>query len=170
MSKLIYQTSPIVTLSTNRFINVPTILQFDETPLISIIREQQLGFTTEIPIYHSDGTYLAKVKGTRVYATEDGKKAGIEMIEPKGMTVCKMNGKILFEIEHESGDAFRTQAELYTPSGIFIKSTDTPNPQIINSTGDMLNIGGMQMSGCTIEGCRIGLWLKSDGSVSMGCG
>jgi len=32
--ELIYQTTPTVTLATNTFINVPTILQFDETPLI----------------------------------------------------------------------------------------------------------------------------------------
>ncbi len=30
MEKLIYQTAPTVTLATNKFINVPIILQFDE--------------------------------------------------------------------------------------------------------------------------------------------
>jgi hypothetical protein len=59
MDELIYQTSPAVTLATNLFVNVPVILQFDDTPLISVVKEQALGFTTEIPIYHADGTYLA---------------------------------------------------------------------------------------------------------------
>jgi len=77
MENLIYQTVPVVTLATNHFIEVPIILQYDDTPLVSIVREQELGFTTEIPIYHEDGTYLAKVKGTRVYATKDGEKSGI---------------------------------------------------------------------------------------------
>ncbi len=58
MDKLIYQTMPQVTFATNKFINVPIILQYDETPLISIVKEQNLGFTTQIPIYHADGTYL----------------------------------------------------------------------------------------------------------------
>src|SRR3970040_1843251 len=104
MAKFIYQNSPRVTFATNRFVNVPIILQFDDTPLISIVREEQLGYTTEIPIYHSDGTYLAKVNGTRTYATEDGKKAGIQMRYPKGMTVCELNGRTAFELFHEAGD------------------------------------------------------------------
>ena len=79
MNKLIYQNSPTVTFATNQFINVPIILQYDDTPLISILKEQSLGFTTEIPIYHPDGTYLAKVNGTRIFATEDGNKAGLEL-------------------------------------------------------------------------------------------
>ena len=66
MPELINTTSPTVMLGSNRFVNVPTILQFDDTPRISIVREEALGFTTEIPIYHADGTYLAKVRGTRV--------------------------------------------------------------------------------------------------------
>mgnify|MGYP006332198791 CR=1 FL=1 len=169
MDQLVFQASPTVTLATNRFINVPIILQFDETPLISIVHEQELGFTTEIPIYHSDGTYLAKVKGTRIYATDEGKKAGINMRNPAGMTVCEMDGKTLFEIAHQTGDAFRTHAELYTPAGYFVKITDAPTPQIINSSYQQLQIGGIQMSGNTIVGCRIGIWLQSNGSYGIGC-
>lgn len=169
MDKLIFQTSPTVTLATNKFINVPVILQYDETPLISIVKEQELGFTTEIPIFHSDGTYLAKVKGTRVYPTEDGEKVGIEMRHPEGMTVCEMNGSTIFEIQHQKGNAFKTQAELYTPTGYFVKSTDNPTPRIIDSNGNELKIGGVHMNGCSFSGCRIGIWLRSDGSCAIGC-
>jgi hypothetical protein len=169
MDQLVFQSSPTVTLATNTFVNVPIILQYDETPLISIVREQELSFTTEIPIFHADGTYLAKVKGTRVYPTKAGESAGIGMRHPKGMTVCEMNGKTLFEIAHQSGNAFRTQAELYTPTGYFVKSTDAPTPQVIDNKGHALQVGGMVMSGCSINGFRIGIWLKSDGSCSIGC-
>jgi hypothetical protein len=112
MDQLIYQASPVVTFATNQFINVPVILQYDDTPLISVLKEQSLGFTTEVPIYHSDGTYLAKVRGTRIYATEDGKKAGLEMSHPQGMTVCKPGNRTVFEIHHQPGNAFRAHAEL----------------------------------------------------------
>ena len=169
MDQLVFQTSPTVTLSTNQFVNVPVILQYDDTPLISIIHEQALGFTTEIPIFHSDGTYLAKVKGTRIYPTKDGEKAGIAMRHPQGMTVCEMDGKTLFEIAHQPGEAFRTQAELFTPTGFFVKTTDTPTPQIIDSAGHELKIGGICMSNCFFNGVRIGIWLKSDGSCAIGC-
>ena len=169
MDKLIYQNSPRVTFATNQFVNVPIILQFDDTPLISIVREEALGYTTEIPIYHADGTYLAKVRGTRIFATEVGKKAGLEMRYPKNMTVCELNGRPVFEIFHESGDAFRTHAELHTPTGCFVKSHDAPLPEVISASGNALRIGGIHMSNNLFSGCRIGIWLKSDGSCAIGC-
>ncbi len=169
MNKLIYQTEPTVIFATNQFERVPIILQYDDTPLISIVREEDLGFTTEIPIFHSDGTYLAKVKGTRVYPTEDGKKAGIVMHYPRDMTVCEMDGKTLFEIYHERGDAFRAHAELYTPTGYFVKCAESPTPELIANDGQPLQIGGMIMSNNRFVGCRIGVWIKSDGSCAIGC-
>lgn len=170
MEALVYQTSPRVTIATNQFINVPVILQFDDLPLISVVQMQHLGYTTEIPIYHSDGTYLAKVNGTRIYPTEDGKKAGIIMRSPVGMSVCEMDGRTLFEVVHESGDAFRMKAELHTPTGYFIKCADTPLPDLLRTDGSSLQVGGIQMSGNLFQGCRIGIWLKSDGSCGIGCG
>ncbi len=169
MEKLIYQTAPQVTFATNKFINVPVILQYDKTPLISIVKEQQLGFTTEIPIYHQDGTYLAKVNGTRIYPTEDGKSAGIAMRSLPDVTVCEMNGKTLFEIYHQKGDAFKTNAELYTPNGYFIKSSDNPITEMLNASGESLKFGGITMSNNTFAGCRIGVWIKSNGSIAIGC-
>jgi hypothetical protein len=59
MADLIFHSTPRISFASNTFINVPTILQFDDTPLISVVRVADLGFTSEIPIYHSDGTYLA---------------------------------------------------------------------------------------------------------------
>lgn len=67
MDTLIYQAHPTVELATNRFINVPIILQYEDTPLIQVVKAVSAGFTTEIPIYHSDGTYLAKVVGSRIF-------------------------------------------------------------------------------------------------------
>ena len=167
MEKLVYQTAPAVTFATNTFTNVPIILQYDDTPLISVIREQSLGYTTEIPIYHSDGTYLAKVKGTRIFPTEDGKKAGLELNHPKDMTVCKMGNRTVFEIFHESGNAFRTHAELHTPDGYFVKSANT-FPQVTSKAGEPLKIGGLIMSNNRFANLRIGIWLKSNGSCAIG--
>ena len=75
--KLVFQSSPSITVATNTFINVPVILKYEDTPLMEVIKEQGIGFTTQIPIYHSDGTYLAKVKGNRIFPTEAGKKANV---------------------------------------------------------------------------------------------
>lgn len=170
MSELHYHSTPTVKFGSNTFVGVPTILQFDDTPLVSIVREQDLGFTTEIPIYHEDGTYLAKVVGTRVYATEDGEKAGVEIKQFPQLWVCTVEGRTAFEIHQEAGDAFRTQAELHTPTGFFVKVAESPQPELFSASGEELRIGGAIVSDCKFVGCRIGLWLKSDGSLSIGVG
>ena len=166
MAELIYHSNPAVTFASNTFINVPTILQFDDTPLVSIVQEVGLGLTTEIPIYHSDGTYLAKVRGTRVYSTDDGKLAGVEIRQMATTWVCTVSGRTAFEIHHQSGDAFRTSAELYTPNGYLVKVTDAP--QLYDASGQALHVGGARMVGNVFENVRIGVWLRSDGSLTIG--
>lgn len=168
MERLFYQNAPAVTIATNTFINVPIVLQHDDTPLISVVRDYALGYTTEIPIFHPDGTYLAKVNGTRIFSTEAGKKVGLEVTALPQLTVCKMGNRVLFEIHHEKGDAFRTAAELYTPNGQFVRCTDDAAAQLMNSNGQSIKLGGVTMSRCIFEGMRIGLLLSSNGSVSVG--
>jgi hypothetical protein len=168
MPDLIYHSSPAVTFCSNTFVNVPIILQFDDTPLISVVKEESLGYTTEIPIYHPDGTYLAKVRGTRVYATDPGKKAGIVIRQLPQLWVCEVDGRTAFEIQQQPGDAFRTKAELYTPTGYFVRVSDAPIPGLIDASGHALHVGGVMMRGNLFSNLRIGVWLRSDGSVAIG--
>ncbi len=165
---LTYQTSPRVTLATNTFINVPIILKYEDTNLIEIIKEAKFGYTTQIPIYHSDGTYLAKATGNRLFLTEAGKKVGLTIDKYKNVWVCKMVNQTLFEIQQQSGDAFKTVAELFTPDGYFVKCTNDPVPILIDSSGSALRIGGIIMSGNTFVGCKTGIWLRKDGSCTIG--
>tara|TARA_R110001583_G_C5634157_1_gene407319 strand:+ start:1543 stop:2055 length:513 start_codon:yes stop_codon:yes gene_type:complete len=169
MEKLVFQNTPNVEFGSNHFVNVPTILQFDDTPLIQVVKLQEAGFSTSIPIYHNDGTYLAKVIGSQIYATDAGIKAGVKLLHPDKMTVCELNGQTLFEISRTSSAALKASAELYTPEGYFVKYMDD-KPGLINTSGKSLNVdGGMMMSNCSFQGCRIGVWMKSDGSVNIGC-
>jgi len=165
---LVFLSSPVVTLSTNIFVNVPTILKYEDTSMMEIIHDQSIGFTTQIPIYHSDGTYLAKVKGNRVFPTQAGEKANISIEQPLGKTICKLNNKILFELSHGVGNDFKADAELYTPDGYFLKCTDSPKPDLLDFKGNAIKVGGITMSGCTFQNCRIGIWLKKDGSCLIG--
>lgn len=167
-NSLIFQTTPEVTLATNKFINVPFILKYEDTNLIEIIKEEGLGFTTQIPIYHNDGTYLAKVNGNRIFLTKDGEKAGLKIEKHQNLWVCSMDKKTLFEIQQQTGDAFKTTAELFTPDGYFVKCTNSPTPNIIDTTGNELKIGGVIMSGNTFFGSQIGIWLKKNGSCLVG--
>jgi len=167
-NSLIYQTSPKVTIATNTFINVPIILRYEDINLIEIIKEEKVGFTTQIPIYHQDGTYLAKVKGNRLYLTKDGKNAGLKIEKNEGLWVCTMDKQTLFEIEQKTGDSFKTTAELYTSDGYFVKCSDEPAPHLIDTEGSEIKVGGIIMSGNTFSGVNVGIWLRRDGSCAMG--
>ncbi len=169
--KFLFQSSPEVTIATHKFINVPVVLQYEDTPLMEIIRHQDIGFTTQIPIYHSDGTYLAKVTGNRVYPTEAGLKANIEIRNPQGKVVCSLDNKVMFELSHGIGDTFKAEVELYTPDGCFVRCTDAPKPELYDLSdlsGNAIQVFGLPKSGHTIENFAVGIWLRKDGSCAIG--
>ena len=165
---LIFNTIPSFTIATNTFVNCPIILQYDETPLIQLVREVDASFTTEIDIYHNDGTFLAKAKGTQLYATEDGKKAGVTLRHPDRLTVCEMAGKTLFELERQQAAALKGSAELYTPDGFFIRAVDSGIGRELmeRRDGAHMQIGGMHVQNCSFK-CRVGIHIKSDGSIGV---
>jgi hypothetical protein len=167
MDKLIFTQSPAVTIATNTFINVPVILQYEDTPLISIVQAQPAGYTTQIPIYHPDGTYLAKAVGSRLFPTPAGEKAGLKLEHPPKMTVCKLGDRTLFEIIREEAAALKTRAELHAPDGYFVKVTDDPKVGLFTAAGNALQVGGLTMIGCMVQSRRIGIWIKKDGSVAV---
>jgi hypothetical protein len=168
--KLVFSESPRVEYATNFFYKVPIILQYDETPLIEVIQLQAAGFTTEFKIYNKDGVYIAKAKGSQLYLTEEGKKSNLILRHPSHITICELDGQTLFEIRRTAAAALRTNAELYTPDGRFIKSNNRGFPSnLILSDSKSLRIGGLTIMDSKIEGCRIGVHLKSDGSIGVGC-
>jgi hypothetical protein len=165
MDKLIFSEMPMVTIATNKFVRVPVILQYEDTPLISLVKNVKAGFTSSIPIYHSDGTYLARVVGSQIHRTKEGEKAGLDMKYPLHRTVCMMNNRVLFEIYREEAAAVRTTAELFTPDGYFVKITEDANG-LFNSQA--IQVGGVTLMGNTFLNLRIGIWYRSDGSVAIG--
>jgi len=174
METLIYQQHPVVEIATNKFIDVPNIIQYESTPLIEVVREITAGYTTRIPIYHRDGTYLAKVVGSQIFLTEDGKKAGVVLRHPPQMTVCELEGKTLFELTRTGPAALKTQAELYTPDGLFIRASDKELAEYAIGEGKKeirLEGGGvtLRMSGSTIRGFRIGIFFSKSGVMIIGC-
>ena len=166
--ELVFQSSPRMIVATNTFINVPIILKYEDTPLMEVIKEQGVGFTTQIPIYHSDGAYLAKVKGNRVYPTEAGKKANIEIRDTPGKFICSLENKVMFELSHGVGEEFKADAELYAPDGCFVKCSDSPKPELFDVQGNAIKVGGITMIGNVFQNLSVGIWLRKDGSCAIG--
>jgi hypothetical protein len=167
MEKLIFSESPAITIATNTFINVPIILQYEDTPLMKIIKTQDAGYTTEIPIYHPNGTYLAKVVGSRLFTTPDGDKAGLTLNHPHRKTVCKLGEQVLFEITRTEAAALKTYAELYTPDGYFVRCTDSPQLELIDESGSALELRGLKLVGNVFRNCSVGILIRKDGTVNL---
>lgn len=167
MDRLFFQTSPHVTIATNIFINVPTILKFEETNLIEVIKDQNIGYTTQIPIYHPDGTLLATAKGNRLFLNKDN-KANLTMNKLANVWECKRDKETLFEIHIQQGDSFKISAELYTPEGYFVKFSDQPSPELIDMNGNALNIGRLIMAKSTFRNVKTAIWMHKNGGLDIG--
>lgn len=112
INRLTFTESPEVKLLGNTFVQVPVILQYDDTPLIEVISGQKAGFTTRFSIYNTDGMDMAKVVGSQIYPTTEGKKAGVTLEYPDKMTVCKLNGRVVFEIRREEENSEKIWPEI----------------------------------------------------------
>jgi hypothetical protein len=169
-SDLVFFESPRVEFASNFFERVPVILQYDETPILEVVNTENAGFTTQFSIFHKDGTYLAKVKGSRLFLTDDGQKAKLRLRYPAGLTVCELDGRTLFEVRRKEAAALKAEAELFTPDGSFLKCSDEGlMGQIVRPGQEGLKIGGVTIKGMGFADCRIGIRVSSmGGRVGMG--
>jgi len=168
MTTLIYQATPAIHFASNVFINVPVILQFEDTPLLEVVGKLKAGFTTQFSIYHPDGTYLAKLKGSQLYLTKEGKKAGLVLRHPPLKTICELNGSPIIELTRLEAAALKTEAELYTPQGTFLKSSDAGlTGYVLDSQAQQLEIGGLTFKSCQFKDLKIGVQVYRDGRVRI---
>jgi hypothetical protein len=164
MDVTIFDSHPDVTIAGNTFRNVPTILQFEETPLLQVGRFVDAGFTTRFPVYHSDGTKIAVVDGSRIFLTEEGKAAQLALRHEQNLTVCELEGKPILELWREGAAALRGKAELYAPRGVLVQADDSAQAF---DKGTHLEAHGIIMQGNVIENAPIGVLITRNG-VSMG--
>lgn len=165
---LIFFESPEVEYAGNFFKDVPVILEYDDTPLIEVVQEEAVGFTTQFKIFNRDGIYIAKVKGSQLYLTEEGNKSNLCLRHPQNMTVCELDGQTLFEVRRKDAAALRTHAELFTPDGRFMKANDRGAPSVlILRDGSSLRVGGLFVVGCHFQGCRVGMHVTSAGTARL---
>jgi hypothetical protein len=152
---LVFTQIPIVVIANNIFAcRVP--ICYKDTPMMEFVQHMPTHntptLTTKIPIFHSDGTLLAVVKGASLHATEDGKKAGVKLLHPPGGEVCELNGKTLFEIKRNKAAAISITAELFTNDGVFFKWSEKELSGMMSLAPNALKIGGLTMTGCRFSG------------------
>ena len=136
----------------NNIIMSPIPIRYHDEAMLELVKEVKL-YEAKVPIFHSDGTKLAVVKGSQLYDTDDGKKAGVSLRHLPGVTVCEISGKPVFEIQRKGAAAITMTAELYTYDATFLRWSDTFITGLLFSDPDKpLKIGGLVMSDCYLEG------------------
>lgn len=162
---IVFQEHPVVTIGGNHFL-CPTIIQFENEPLIEVGKFEAAGFTTKFAIYNSSGDKIAVVKGCQIHSTKEGKDSGVKMRFEPGLTACEYQGRTLVELRRKGAAALKGWAELYAPEGVFIKVNDSEMAAMLG-TGGSLTAGGITMMGCTIQ-APIGILFKKTGGVAIG--
>lgn len=165
---LIFTNWPKVSMGSNTFTDVPTILKYDNLNMIEIIKEAGNGYTIQIPIFDAEGTYLATFKGNSLVTTAESEIGDLTLSQENESTICTLNGKTLFEIIKKEGDAFRIKAELFTPEGYCVKYISDETPELFDKQGSEVRLGGVLKDESVIEGCDVGFWLTQNGTCRFG--
>lgn len=166
--KLLFINLPKVTMGSNTFIDVPVILKYDNLNMIEIIKEPGFGYTTQIPIFDAEGTYLATAKGNSLITTEESQMGDLTLDHSDDTTTCTLDGKTLFTIIRADGDEFLIKADLFTPDGYSIKYISDETPELFDKLGSEIRLGGILKDESVIEGCDVGFWLTQNGTCRFG--
>jgi hypothetical protein len=169
--EVVYQSHPDITIGATTFRNVPTIIQFEDMPLMEVGRFVDAGFTTKFHIFHSDGTDLAVVKGAQIYETAAGKLTKIHLRHEPNLTVCELEGRPLFELRRRGAASLNGWAELYAPEGVLVKTADANISAMLGNTEDDLVINeDFSMGEGICDGAKIGIQYLRDKGIRLGLG
>jgi hypothetical protein len=161
---LVFQDHPDVHIGTLTFRRVPTILKFEDVPLIQVSNSKTAGWRTRFDLYHPDGTPIAVVKGARVFLTEEGRKAQFKLHNFPDVIACDLDGHTLFELRRRGPAALSTWAELFTPTGILIKAADSLE-SLLPQSGGYVRVGNSSIRNALIEDCPVGLKVYKSGGI-----
>lgn len=164
---LTHITSNQITIGGVTFVNVPIILRVDGDPIIEMVKDVKLGYTTQIRIYDETGKYLSKITGTRAYPATDDKSVVIE--KKYRQWDCLHKGNKIFTIDHTDPDRFRFEGKLYTKSGIFLKISNEDAVKAYFPSGDEIKLEGVVMRHVTLSNCQVGFDVNTSTNILGVC-
>jgi hypothetical protein len=163
---VIFQETPEVRFASIAFVNCPIILLYNMTPLIEVGQFVDAGFTTRFSVYNKDGVAMAKVVGSRIFPTDEGKNAKLETRHESGLVVCELDGQPIMELRKTGAAAIGAFAELYSPEGVLVKVRDSGLSGMLRN-GSPLQFGPVTLSGGTVSDKDIGLYLSRDDTMTL---
>lgn len=164
--ELYYTQHPDVIVGGNTFRKVKTILQWEDIPLLEVIKEADASYGIRLNVYHTDGTKIAVVKDNQIHLTAQGKAGQIKQRFEPNLTVCELEGKPILELRRQGACALKAEAELNAPGGYLVRASDTEVGSLLQR-GRTLKFSGWTMQGVIFTGCEIGIHLFRNGAISM---
>ncbi len=158
-----------VCFCTNWFVNIPIIVQFDETPLLQFVPSVEATPESVCQIFSENGDDLGRLKGKRLFLTEDGEKAGVTIRHLDGVDVLEKGKQTLCELRKPNPYELHPTIELYSPTGTLLTGAPDQVAQAIMPDGQTpLLKGSFVLVANTFVGGRVGLHIRSDGRFSIG--
>ncbi len=162
--------SVVVKFASNTLINVPVILQFEDTPLLEVVRSIHGQPDDKIALFASDGGKLGYMQGERLFLTSDGEKVGAKIDHKADAKVLRIDGKERYVLRKPRPFEMHPKFELYTPTGILVAGEPDMIPGLTSpGSSEPLSLQGAIFEGNTLSGCQIGFWFDRQGSIAFGC-
>lgn len=155
MQRLFYY-SLVPSLATNELIN---LIEAEGHCSIVLGKEVKLSSSIEAPMYSFDGVYWAKIKGTRIYLTQEGQAAGIKVYKKPLVWSYILEKQTLFEVRYLSTEFFTRYATLCSYDGYFVSYPDSVALKENNISKKADRVFNITVD-ASLEKHQIGLYLK----------
>lgn len=147
-----------VRLGGNYYINVPTLVAFDNMPLFLLGRLNDGYLGIDFEVYDAEQKKVASVKHNNIYFGD--KSAYTLGGDADSLTfVSKESNETLINIRKRAA-AGNVDLDVSV-------HTYLPNGKLLELRPDGSNLGGLGLIGNKFIGCRIGIAIGSDGSVAL---
>lgn len=139
-----------VRIGGNTFINCPVLVQYKNMPLFTLTRKDDGYLAIDFEVYAPFGQKVATVKRNNIYVSKGARDRYVfEGDADRVVLVEKETGNIIAEVRK------RAAAE---PEELAVTlRTYLPNGLPIEFGPDRTNLGGTQISDCTLDGCAVGM-------------
>lgn len=164
--QVVYSEHPVVEVGTNKFVNCPVILQYNDIPLLEVGKFVDAGYTIRFPVYNESGIKIGKVVGSQFYPTEEAEQARIQVRHEPNLTAFHLDGKPILELHRKGAAALHGWAELYAPGGVLIRATTEHAYELLRNDSP-LKIRSVLFQDNTFDGVKIGIKYTDD-SIHVG--
>jgi hypothetical protein len=152
-------------IGTITFRNTPVILQYEDTPLLEVVKTVEAGFDTQFYVFDENSKRLGKVLGSRFVGINEDDEKRVRSREFPDMTVVELDGKTILELRRHGAQALKGWAELFAPGGVLVKANDAEAAALLKGQ----TLAAQKWLGTSTITGNIGIHYRKNG-IAVGAG